>query len=498
MSASRLQSCAPPGSRGTARSACRGSALLSVMCFATVLALALTTFQALCNQTLKTSNRNSQGMHAIELAEMGLEYGLWTRNLPTFSSSDWTGWTISGSTASITLSGSDYNYSNGVTGSVAVSITNYNGTNTTTSVITSAGTATLADGSTVTRTLQSTLEKAKPYTKAIVATATSGTVQLLSGGQTVDSYSVPASPTVPVTFTYGYSGVVAASAITMQNNATINGYVSTLPNGSGNVSLTVTTGGSGSKLKGPSTAAGTNIDTTRESTSFYQNVFDIPNPSVGTVYSQPADAAALATAKATYGNNAVFALAEPGSSDVSLGESGSTTYYRATLGATSANYYWLRNSGRLLVDGTDVVIIIPGYFYVDSTGRAQIVVSNGGSLRIMLQGGGSIYYGGIDNQTKRPKNLQIIGTGTSTIGYTLWLWSYTKFYGTIYAPRHAVRVWGYNSTSENFGSIAASSVIIDPYSSSALKVHYDTDLADEIIPSVTTPYNIKSGTLTEL
>ena len=77
---------------------------------------------------------------------------------------------------------------------------------------------------------------------------------------------------------------------------------------------------------------------------------------------------------------------------------------------------------------------------------------------------------GIDNQTKRPKNLTIIGTGTTNNSYTLWLWSYTKFYGTIYAPRHAVRVWGYNSTSENFGSIAASSVIIDPYSSSALKV----------------------------
>jgi hypothetical protein len=482
----------------------RGSALLAVMCFATVLVLALTTFQALCYQTLKTSNRNAQSTHAIELAEMGMEYALWTRNRPTFSSSDWTSWTISGSTATITLSGSDYNYSNGVTGSVALTITNYNGTNATTSVLTSVGTATLADGSTVARTLQATVEKIKPFTNALGATATSGTtVQLLTGGQTVDSYSsaveAAKSPTpFPATPTTAYSAVVSGYSVSMANSATVNGYIATAPNGSGNVTLSYTTGGSGSKLKGPSTAAATNIDTTRQSTSYYQAAFDVANPTISTVYSQPADATALAAAKVAYGNSAYFALAEPANNtDVYLGETGSTTYYKATLGATSSNYYYLNNNnGRLIIDGTSVVIVIPGYFYINTNG--SIVIKNGGSLRIMLQGGGSIYYAGIDNQTKRPKNLTIIGTGTTTVGYTLWIWSYSKFYGTIYAPRHAVRVWGYNATSEYFGSIAAYSIIIDPYSSSALKVHYDTDLASEVIPDVTTPYVIQSGTLTEL
>lgn len=483
----------------------RGSALLAVMCFATVLVLALTTFQALCYQTLKTSNRNTQSTHAIELAEMGMEYALWTRNRPTVSpyTADWSSWTISGSTASITLSGSDFNYSNGTsnaaTGSVAVSVTNYAGTNTTTSVVTSAGTATLADGSTITRTLQATLKKGEAFTNAIAATATSGTVQLLTGGQTIDSYSsaVEAAKTptpFPATPTTDYSAVVSGYSVSMSNSATINGYITTPPN-SGNVNLTNT---STSKLKGPSTSATLNIDTTRMSTSAYQSVFDVPNPTVSTVYSQPADATALAAAKVTYGNSAVFALAEPGASDVSLGESGSTTWYRATLGATSgwSSYYYLHNAGKLIIDGTSVVIIVPGYFYIETAG--SIVVKNGGTLRLLIQGGISIYYAGIDNQTKRPKNVSIIGTGTSTAGYTLWVWSYTKLYATIYAPRHAVRIWGYSAASEFFGSIVGNSVIIDPYSSTALKIHYDKDLSSEILPDVSTPYTIQSGTLTEL
>jgi hypothetical protein len=487
-----------PHHQGNTRT--RGSALLAVMCFATVLALALTTFQALCNQTLKTSNRNAQSTHAIELAEMGLECAVWSRTnaIWTTAAGGIANWTISGSTASTTLSGTNYNFSNGVTGSVTISVTNYNGTNTTTSVLTSTGTATLADGSTVTRILQATLEKAKPFSNAVAATASAGTVQLLTGGQTVDSYTVPASPTIPVTFTYDYNAVVTGYSVSMANSATVNGYIATPANGSGVVALTYTTGSSGSKLKGPSTSGTLNIDTTRQSTNPYQQVFDIPNPTISTVYSQPADATALAAAKVLYGNSAYFALAEPAAStDVYLGETGSTTYYRATLGATSSSYYYLNNSnGRLIIDGTSVVIVIPGYFYINTSG--SIIVRNGGSLRILLQGGGSIYYAGIDNQTKRPKNLSIIGTGTSTVGYTLWVWSYSQFYGTIYAPRHAVRIWGYNATSEFFGSIVASSVIIDPYSSSALKTHYDKDLASEIIPDVSTPYVIQSGTLKEV
>lgn len=484
----------------------RGSALLAVMCFATVLVLALTTFQALCYQTLKTSNRNTQSTHAIELAEMGMEYALWSRSnaIWTTAAGGLGNWTISSSTASLTLSGSDFNYSNGTsnaaTGSVTVSITNYNGTNTTTSVATSAGTATLADGSTVTRRLQATLKKAEPFSNAIGATATSGTVQLLTGGQTIDSYSstveAAATPTpFPATPTTDYAAVVAGYSVAMYNSATVNGYVATPPN-SGNVNLTNT---SSSKLKGPSTSATLNIDTTRMSTSAYQSVFDVPNPTVGTVYSQPADATALAAAKVTYGNSAVFALAEPAAStDVNLGETGSTTYYRATLGATSSSYYYLRNNnGRLIIDGTSVVIIVPGYFYIDTNG--SIVVKNGGSLRLLIQGNISIYYAGIDNQTKRPKNVSIIGTGTTTVGYTFWVWSYNKLYATIYAPRHAVRIWGSNNSSEFFGSVVGNSVIIDPYNTTTgLKIHYDKDLATEILPDVSTPYTIQSGTLTEL
>ncbi len=485
----------------------RGSALLAVMCFATVLVLALTTFQALCYQTFQTSTRNAQSTHAIELAEMGMEYAIWTRNRPTASTSyaaDWSGWTISGSTASITLSGATYNFSNGVTGSIALVVTNYNGTNATTSEVTSTGTATLLDGSTVSRQLKATLKKTETFANAIAsASATTTGVSALylgtngSGAATVDGYTSSTAileTNYPTTFTTDYSAVVAGYSVTLQNKAVLNGYVATTPLSNGTVNLSYTTGTSGSKLKGPGTSGTLNIDYTRQTTNFNHNFFDVPTLSASvTYYTQPANATALAAAKVLYGSNAWFALAAPSTNtDVYLGETGSTTWYR-TAGSLSIG----NNNGRFIIDGTSVVIMVFGDFTIGNNGN-QIIIRNGGSLRLMIRDTGQIYYAGIDNQTKLPKNLTIIGTGTSTGTATIWVWSYTNFVGTIYAPRHAVRVWGYSSpTAQFFGAIVGNSVIIDPYSLAILKFHYDKDLSTEIVNEIPTPYVVQGGTLKE-
>jgi hypothetical protein len=486
----------PPRDPRPARTGQRGSALLAVMCFATVLALALTTFQALCNQTLKTSNRNAQSTHAIELSEMGMEYALWCR-----SNASWTGWTTSGSTASLTLSGSDFNFSNGATGSVALNVTNYNVTSYNyststlpTSVVTATSTVTLADGSTVSRQLKSTLQKAQPFSNAVAgiltyngATAYGGTVTMNSGGSRIDSYSSSTSPTAATT---DYAAIVmATTSVSMSTNALINGYVATSPNGSGNVALTYSTNSTASKLKGPSTAAATNIDTSRQTTSPYQNVFDIAAPGSGTSLSAP-------------------------SGTVYLGSYNTKTVYRTT------NLYV--DSGTFVIDGSDpdgngvsdatdingdgsidsndyrndVVIVLTGSFQV-YPGTGNIVIRNGGSLKVLIAGSFIVHTGGIDNQTRLPKNLALIGTGTSTLGYSSYIYSPTKFYGTIYAPRHDFTFYGYNSASEFFGAIVASDVVIYPLSSSNLKVHYDKDLASEVFRDIDTPYTIQSGTLKE-
>lgn len=492
----------------------RGSALLAVMCFATVLVLALTTFQALCNQTLKTSNRNAQSTHAIELAELGMETAVWSR-----TNAKWTtaaggigDWTISSGTASITLSGANYNFSNGATGSVAISVTNYNVTTYTygttqtypTSVATVTATITLADGSTVARQLKATLKKTEPVANAVAALTTTngastygGTVTMYSGGSSVDSYSssVEAAKTptpFPATPTTDYAAIVMASTtVTMQSSATINGYIATAPNGSNAVSLSYTTGTSGSKLKGPSTSATLNIDTTRQTTSPYQNAFDVTAPTSGTALSAPTGTVYLGA----YNSRTVY-LASAGSLYIDSGTfiiDGKDENGDGVDDATDINSDGVINSSDYK---NDVVIVVSSYLQVYPAG-GNIIIRNGGSLKLLVAGSFIVHTGGIDNQTKLPKNLSIIGTGSTSSGASSYIYSPTKFYGTVYTPRQDFTFYGYNAASEFFGAMVGSNVYIYPLSSSNLKVHYDKDLATEVFRDVTTPYVVQGGTLKE-
>jgi hypothetical protein len=458
----------------------RGSALLATMCFATVLAIALTTYQALCYQTLNTSNRNAQSTHAIELAELGMEYATWSRTNArwTTAAGGLVDWATSGSTATTTLSGSNYNFSNGATGSIDLTVTNYNvtaynyATSTyPTSVVTSAATITLADGSTVKRTLQATLKKTEPFSNALAAvktynggTAYGGTVTMNSGGSRVDSYSSSTSPSAATT---DYAAIVMGqTGVTMSTSALINGYVATPPNSSNAVNLTYSTTATASKLKGPSTAAGTNIDTSRQTTSPYQNVFDVTAPST-----------------------ADYVISTP-SGTMTWGTANTTTTYRISTSSptiSSANITIAANS--------DVILVVSGTLWIDT--GCQITISSGASLKILVSGGFYIYGGGITNTDKLPKNLTVIGTGSTTSGYGGYMYTPTKFYGTLYIPRVDFTVYGYNSSSEFFGAIVASDIVIYPLGSSNLKVHYDKDLAAEVFKNVDTPYTVQAGTLTE-
>ena len=79
------------------------------------------------------------------------------------------------------------------------------------------------------------------------------------------------------------------------------------------------------------------------------------------------------------------------------------------------------------------------------------------------------------------------------------MWTYTKFYGVIYAPKATMTMWGYNNTSEFFGAIAANSVTVYPYSSSLLELHYDTALrsSSATYSQIKVPYTVPAGTWDE-
>lgn len=463
----------------------RGSALLTVICTMLVLSVvALASYQTACYYTLKTGSRNIQSVRTRQLAEAGMEEALWALNNRNFS-----GWTlsivsISGVPTNVytkSLSGFTYE-STQVTGRADLTITNYDDTtrNTTKPTIKVVGVITNTDGTTVTRTLTAntgysstaTTGRAPILSNALAATGTasgSGVVNLTTGGLTVDSYDSSAGLYNSST-NAGYAAVVTGTSVTLANGSQIKGYVATPPNSSAAAAISY---GTTAKLTGPTTSGTVKIDANRLSTSANQIIADVATPSgAGLTLNEPSGTVHLGTA------------------------GGSTTTYYATLGASSgwSGYYNL-SSGTLQIDGP-VVIVVPGNFYINGSG--SIVIKSGGSLQLLVSGSAYIYYNGIDNQTKLAKNLAIIGTGTYT-GNVIQFWTSTKFYGAVYAPKADVTLYGYSSASEFFGAYVGNNVTVYPYSSTALPIHYDTNLRNTVytgIGDTAMPYAVSNITET--
>lgn len=455
------------------------------MCFTLVLALALASYQTACYYTLKTGTRNAQVVRSRQLAEAGLEEALWS-----LTNRNFTGWSLTSTTVgavttvtySKSLTGFTYESSK-VTGRTSITIKNYDDTNrnTTKPIITAVGTIQNVDGTTISRTLTATTGYSSSASTgrapilanvlAATGTGTSGVVNLTTGGLTVDSYDsskgVYNSNTASPSYNAGYAAVVTGNtSVTVANGSQVKGYVSTSPNSAGSA---VVSYGSTAKLTGPTTSSSVKVDSDRQGTSTSQIIADVPTPSgAGITLNEPNGLVKLGTA------------------------GGSTTIYYATIGASAgwSGYYNL-SSGTLEIDGP-VVIVVPGNFYINGTG--SIVIKSGGSLQLLIAGSAYIYYNGIDNQTKLAKNLAIIGTGTY-VGNVIQFWTSTKFYGSVYAPKADVTLYGYSSASEFFGAYVGNNVTVYPYSSTALPIHYDTDLRNVVYTSigdVTTPYAVSN------
>jgi Tfp pilus assembly protein PilX len=457
----------------------RGSALLVALCFTLVLALALASYQTTCYYTMRMGSRGMLSMRSRELAEAGLEEALYALNT-TNGVSTANGWTLSNGNATKTLSGFSYE-SAAVTGQTSITITGYAANKPT---IAATGITQGADGTSISRTLTastgasstSTTSKAPLFANAIAATGPNQAVSFstsASNGVLVDSYN-SASGTYNAllpdgSHNVGYSAVISGSSVSMPNGTQIKGYVATPPTSSNAVSLT---SGTSAKLTGPNTSGSVKIDSSRETTSPYQPVFDVPSASGPTLYY-------------TGGTQ-------------NLGTPGATTptIYTASVNDTSGWSGWYNlAAGTLNINGP-VIIVIPGSLYINGSGSIVIssTANSNASLQIVVSGGAYIYYNGINNQTKLAKNLSIIGSGSTYSGNLIQFYASTPYYGTVYAPYDDINVYGYSSTSAVYGSLVGYSVTTYPNGVASLPIHYDTDLANATLSGVTTPYAVSSIT----
>ncbi len=446
--------------RNTSPTSQRGIALLVTMCFMLALVIAVGSYISLCYRSLQMSTRNMNSNHSVELAEMGMEEALWALNKST-----WTGWGVTGTTATKTLSG--FTYDNGATGTASLTVTNYDGSLAgTPRTVTVTGTMTQSDGTTSSRTLTSSAAQAPLFTNAVAATGLSsslagaGTVVFSSAG-TADSYDSSLGSYASQTPTY--SAIIAgmktsptAASVTI-TNAQIKGYVAS--NYSGGPSYSTSARLLGSATAIPVAYQGTNpanskVDVRQFSSSPYQPTFDIRTISGGTTLSAP-------------GNNTT----------TTLGNATDTTW--AVYRYASLD---LRGSTKIVINGP-VRLIVPGTFYIGLYGgasTASIEVSSTGTLEVFTASDIAIYGNGMNNTSKDPKRMALFSTNAGTAPD---MNTTADFYGVIYTPNGNFKILSSNAI---YGAIVANSLTI----SGSPAIHYDLELRDVVFPGIDTPFAV--------
>jgi hypothetical protein len=466
--------------------------MLAALCLAMVFAICLSSYLALCYASLKMSTRNQMGMRSLEVAEMGLEQGLYALNANN-GVGDWTGgWAPQGGGEAITMavtsnglvstSGNPtpMNLGSGVTGQVAISVSPYPITGTP-PTITSTATVTLAsDGSTVVRKIATTAGVAPAFVNAVAATT--GKVQFQAAG-TLDSYDSRKPTGTPLTYaaqnTLSLPGYLGASAVVLSqdtslsatvilNNALLYGYA--VGNQANSISYT------SSAYVGGYPTSTTSIDPTRLIT----NPPPVAAPPSPTPYPyalpyQPAFAENLPNGSGTLPPSSCGVQGTPpyGSDNIlsvtsTLGSATSTV--PTVLYASGINL----TSGIVTIQGPLVLIV---YGNVNISG-GQIRLATGGvapaSLTIFLENGSmTLGDNGIVNADALPlpKRVAILSTNNTSSTNSVQISINTNpFYGVIYFPFLPVTVTGANPTI--YGSIVGQSVTF----SGSPTIHYDMAL----------------------
>lgn len=433
----------------------RGSALLVALCFSTVLALGVTSYIVTAYRALQLSDREFQQNRLNQLAEAGIEEALWELNVNKWSA---TAWNLVGTTYSRTFTG--YTYGQGVTGQVVVSVTN---SNTTTPTITSAATLTTQDGRTMTRTLQATTAPMPLFYNALAAlsTTSSRAIRMRRSGF-IDSYN-SALGDYNATTNRSDRAVVSGRTITL-TDAEIYGYI-TIP-----VATNITRSAS-ARLYGVANAASPIWDATRISGNMFQPVLTVTSPT-GT-------AAALTSWPAS----------------ATLGTPGATTPTLYTGGDLNLN-----TGVTLTIDGP-VIIDLTGALTIwgNSSSGGRFVVTSTGRLEIHLAGVLTLGGRGIENQTRRPRNVVIFGSDVGSDTNAISTNAHTStnpLYAVFFMPNDRINITG--APFHLRGSMIANQLDFQNTSTSSVnfpRINYDVSLRTEVFPNVDTPQLINQVTV---
>jgi hypothetical protein len=411
----------------------RGSAVITVLVLAAVTAVIASGFLFRSAQEAKLANRSLYQSVALNLAEAGIEEGLFAANTTTFTTAN--GWTLaSGSTTDYVKtinSGLGFTQGTGVIYMRVENATSFSPT------VIAAGVISIPNQPNIVKQIRVSAGKRRLWANGMVAKGS----LTFSGNTAIDSYDSNNGVYNAVSNRGDQVSVATLSTaldpIVLNSNATIYGYVAT---GADDPVV-----GANGRIYGATTPVGTAVDTTRIRHDFSANLPDSVAPTT--------------TAMSIPVMNATISLPRAGDT---VGTNG--RYLYTTTSMTLAGTDAVTITGPVDIIVTDSIGI---------AGNAGITVSSAGastSLNIYCPGTISIAGNGLTNLTNVPAKTTIWGTAASGSTQSVNIAGNGSFTGTIYAPNGQVSMTGNGDTN---GAIIAKTVTVGGNG----KFHYDIQLA---------------------
>ncbi len=425
----------PARSRQFIPQTARGAVLIVALLITALIALALGSYLTLNLGTARLARQGYQQSSSFHLAEAGAEEAVWSFNQANARNERaWGDWATERSTAWRKFSGFDFG--GNTTGSVKVYVNNTSPTGSEKPTVVAMAVVESPGTPATTRMISVTLSRRSYFANGIVA---KDTVRFSGTNTSVDSWNSdpdndPATAPVPYSAAVrrdkgGIATTAVQSASMLVNHAAVWGYVAT-----GGAAPEVGVWGS---VRGASTPEGVLVDPARVSTDF---VADLP------LLTAPVDGTLLATVGDT------------------LGTVGEATKWRVPSISLNGN-----KTLTILGDVTLILTASTGSA-LDVTGNASIIIPDGSSLTVWVEGDFKIAGNGLGNSNTRPGTCRIFGTSTSAVGQAIHLAGNGVLKSVVYAPNGDVKI---NGNGDVQGALVGRTVTFTGNAA----FHYDQSLA---------------------
>jgi len=382
----------------------------------------------------------------VDLAEIGIEQAMacfYTQSTGTASATAWSGWTLSGSTATRTFSG--FTPAPNTTAAVRVYVNYYTYTGGT-PVIVAKATVTPPDGPTLDKFVEITLTNRSLFSSGLVARNSISWV----GHPSADSWDSDPDQNA-ATAAVGYSSGVRNANCTV---GCVNGSI-TLGSG-GDVYGYAKTGASGTTTGGSVHGTGTTVNDTSRITTDFSATFQtitVPSPS----YTNTIASGSVPTDF-------------PRSTDTAASDS--KYYYNFAAGAAISTTTTIGTA----VPNKSVIFIMnshSGTTVIGFTGSRDLTIRSGSNLTVYTNGDIDAHGNGVVNSGGQASAFQIYGTATTAGGQSITVGGNGQLYAAVYAPNATVTLQGGGSSGQVLGSIVANTISMN----GGTDFHYDEALA---------------------